>query len=217
MQTIRKTILLLNTTLLSTFHLSAAEPIAPINRGPTLEYGSSYYQIATYDQSLSWHEAVDSAAALTLDVGIGYNLPGRLATITSAGEQMSIESILPPVTGPRMRVWIGGQQSGSGPEPAGGWEWISGEPWDYTNWDSFEPNNSPNGEDFLAIKVGSIGFETWGTWNDDLANSPFAPARFGLVEFDASAVPEPQTIQLALLGLGAFGVWYRQHRRRHLP
>jgi hypothetical protein len=43
-------------------------------------------------------------------------------------------------------------------EPAGGWRWVTGEPWKYTNWAENEPNNSGD-ENYL---------QRWnyGRWND---------------------------------------------------
>src|SRR5262249_27254398 len=48
--------------------------------------------------------------------------------------------------------WIGGYQDRGAPdysEPAGGWRWVTGGKWDYTNWNGGEPNNYAGGEDFL--------------------------------------------------------------------
>ena len=56
-------------------------------------------------------------------------------------------------------VWIGGFQPDGSPEPAGGWTWITGEPWDFTNWSSSEPNNVGN-EMYLEM------FSN-GKWNDN--------------------------------------------------
>ena len=56
--------------------------------------------------------------------------------------------------------WLGGFQPDGSAEPNGGWQWITGEPWDYTNWDSPEPNEYANsGEDKLQIYAN-------GYWND---------------------------------------------------
>jgi hypothetical protein len=51
-------------------------------------------------------------------------------------------------------------------EPAGGWRWITGEPWNFTNWGSGEPNDAYNGhgdpgEDYLSSWTGVQGFR-WG-------------------------------------------------------
>lgn len=39
--------------------------------------------------------------------------------------------------------WLGSKQRPSGSEPDGGWRWITGEPWNYTNWAAGEPNDDP--------------------------------------------------------------------------
>ena len=167
-----------------------AVAIAPSHFGPVMGFGGNYYQLVEFDERITWHDAVDSAAALSYSPEPGVALSGHLGTITSQAEQVAVESLLPPEFGPRERVWLGGSQNSLGPEPDGGWSWITGEDWDFTYWDSSEPNNSPNGEDFLNIKVGDVSFETWGRWNDDLAHSPFAPAYGALVEFEGVVVPE---------------------------
>ena len=57
---------------------------------------------------------------------------------------------------------FGAYQDTSSPdysEPNGGWAWINGEPWDYTNWLPGEPSNSNGNEDGAAVCCG-------GRWND---------------------------------------------------
>ena len=67
-----------------------------------------------------------------------YEIPGHLATITSESENNFIKNnIIEPPDSP----WIGGYQRAGSPEPAGGWTWTTGEPWNYTNWSSGEPND----------------------------------------------------------------------------
>ena len=51
------------------------------------------------------------------------------------------------------RYWLGGFQDLTSPnysEPSGGWTWVTGEPWSYTNWFPGEPNNTGGGEDYLG-------------------------------------------------------------------
>lgn len=99
-------------------------------------------------------------------------LGGHLATITSSSEQNFITAFAAgrpelwqnEYGGP----WIGGYQdrsSASFSEPAGGWRWVTSEPWQYTNWDPGEPNNQ-NGvpEDYLHIVRLSTG--AWGDFPD---------------------------------------------------
>jgi hypothetical protein len=93
------------------------------------------------------------------------SMGGYLATPTSAAETSFLVANL--LAGENAAV--GGYQDASAPdfhEPAGGWRWVTGEPWSYQNWHPFpldrpEPNN-------WSI----FGDETWltlysdGSWND---------------------------------------------------
>lgn len=96
-------------------------------------------------------------------IDIATTLPGyHLATITSQAEQDFIWQFFLDTTSSGRDWWLGGFQPIE-PEidPAEGWEWVTGEIWDYTNWNSGEPNNANGIEDHLSFE-GSIG----GTWND---------------------------------------------------
>ncbi len=39
-------------------------------------------------------------------------------------------------------MWYGGFQPPGVTPPNSGWEWVTGEPWDYTNWAPGEPNDA---------------------------------------------------------------------------
>jgi alpha-tubulin suppressor-like RCC1 family protein len=80
-------------------------------------------------------------------------LGGNLATFTSAAENAAVAAQLGTNRG-----WIGGFQDPGTSEPNGGWRWVTGEPWSYTNWNPGEPNDF-SGEDRLMMGLG-------GSWND---------------------------------------------------
>lgn len=92
-----------------------------------------------------------------------------------------------------MRVCLKGNLScvpfGSS-EPAGGWSWITGEAFSYSNWGGSEPNNSFGTEDRIT--------STTGGWNDLTSTD----SRGGfLVEFNTPSVA-PEASPLALVALG---------------
>jgi len=156
-----------------------------------------YYKFVA--ANLTWEQASNAATSQQF---LGVN--GYLATITDASEQSFILTnfgVNFPAYFSTTPVWLGGFQPPGSQEPAGNWQWVTGEPFVYTNWDSGEPNNNGN-EDVVEIR--SDGF-----WNDT------ADTRVGsgyLVEF--APVPEFSRLdirisQVELCWWTANNIWYQ--------
>lgn len=112
--------------------------------------GNSHHYIFVRLQGASWQEAETDLENL---------LPGfHLATITSQEEQDFVTEVMTN-TGLSFQFWIDRYQDIPKPEadPSAGWNWVTGEPWSYTNWNSIEPNNAGGFEDHLAMD----GFRGW--------------------------------------------------------
>ena len=91
---------------------------------------------------------------------------GHLATMTSAAETAFVVASQGVLAVDR--PWLGGFQDLNAPhyaEPAGGWRWVTGEPWDYTQWGVAEPNDAGN-EHWLHFDVPT------GLWNDHAGSWP---------------------------------------------
>ena len=118
-----------------------------------------------------------------------------LLTITSQAEQ---DFISEHVIANGYRYRIGGFQPEGSPEPDGGWEWITGEPFTYTNWHRGEPNNDISlglaGEDSLVLWIGN-------QWNDGPGNYR------GYEGYVLEMVPQPATILI-------LGFWAALARNR---
>jgi hypothetical protein len=162
-----------------------------------------YYQVVTAPSSISWNDARNAAAAMSY---LGYT--GHLATITSAAENGFLVSTF---SGSLLAGKdLGGFQPPGSPEPAGGWTWITGEPWTFVNWAPGEPNNGggafsyENGLQFAWAT-------TDGTWNDIQDAATGLPQFSGyVVEFER--VPEPAAGWLLLTG-GVATIAF--HRKRN--
>jgi len=116
-------------------------------RNPT---NGHYYQ--RFDQAMSWDEAVLFCK----------NQGANLVTITSEDENLFVlENFNPAHDGLANWCWLGATDRNQ----EGEWEWITGEKWNYTNWNGGEPSNAtqfdPNGEDYVHIFAYSNG-----KWND---------------------------------------------------
>lgn len=104
----------------------------------TASYNGNTYQL--FNDCLTWDEAKRKCE----------ELGGHLVTITSAGEQDVVTSLVNGQA--RTGYWTGGRKSGSS-------IWITGEPFSYTNWDINQPD-ALNGEDRYGI------YSSTGKWND---------------------------------------------------
>jgi hypothetical protein len=93
---------------------------------------------------------------------------GYLATITSAEEDAFVFSLV--VNDPQYWKFdhnysgaaLGGSQQDGAPEPAGGWYWVTGESWTYSNWYAEQPNNQPGATPEERLQF----FGPDGQWND---------------------------------------------------
>ena len=101
-----------------------------------------------------WYKPVPGFPGLTWTLAneLAQAEGGYLATLTSAEEDAFVFSLV--ANDPQ--YWnfccnysgaaLGGLQQDGAPEPAGGWYWVTGEPWTYSNWYPGQPNNRPEAE-----------------------------------------------------------------------
>ena len=156
-----------------------------------------FYEAISVPEQLLWDDA-KTAAELK---------GGYLATITSAEENEFIftlidDPIFLTVGGSNAQgPWLGGFQPAGSPEPAGNWQWVTGESFTYTSWAQYEPSNAGMGEDKLSFNSFTPNTRA-SNWNDVPSDS----LQFGYV---IETVPEPATV--LLFGLG--GLALRRKRR----
>ena len=128
-----------------------------------------HYEVVISSDGLDWADARADAESRSLD-----GVPGHLATITSAEEDHWFQDAFAHVfnAGP----WLGGfQPEGSG-EPEDDWQWVTGEPFVYTNWGDGEPNDA-DGEDCMQYLPGPA-------WNDFPCGA--GPGAVYVVEYDTN-------------------------------
>ena len=142
----------------------------------------------------NWADARAAAQAM----GPGWDL----ATVTSAAEaQFLVDKILPATIGERTQYWIGGTDVAT----EGTFQWVTGEPFSFTDWWGGEPNGN-TGENFIPLDFRGGSWH----WNDASGD-----VQGFIAESNGStAVPEPSSIALA--GLGGLGLAIGAYRRRKM-
>ena len=136
---------------------------------------SGFQHIGSLEQS---HYYVSEASILWEEAKINCELMGgHLVTISSEEENELVwqgvyANGLNPGGSNNYQAWIGLYQNFDAPdysEPAGGWEWVTGEPVEYSNWGSTEPNNTDQGYFVHMTDANGAcleGDDICGTWDD---------------------------------------------------
>jgi len=105
----------------------------------TIKWTNDHCYEAVLAPGLSWYDAQAACEARG----------GHLVTITSADENAFVYSLVSGINafwyldtwGNGLGPWLGGYQESGAQEPDGGWKWITGEPFVYTNWETDQPDN----------------------------------------------------------------------------
>ncbi len=147
--------------------------------GFTRFVGGSVYSVEGWNK-ITWQQAKADAEAKG----------GHLVTITSAEELAKVSEIAPGSDS--RNLWIGATDENN----EGTWEWVTGEPWGFENWQPREPNNAGN-EDY-AHKAG--GTDQWNDYNN--RGPSFGPGIVSgyILELDNFSVRDldPSEISLSL-------------------
>jgi hypothetical protein len=152
---------------------SAATGSAQLTNWSVAQGGNGhYYELVVVPGGIRWNLASTGAT----------NRGGYLATATSSNENRFIFTLANQNNsawvggfGP----WLGGFQPAGSPEPAGGWRWVTGEPFSFQSWAPVQPNNL-NGEDRIQFGGNPTNSAAWNDLGE--TNTPYV--RSYVVEYD---------------------------------
>ena len=158
--------------------------VAEASAVPTYFSGTGHYYEAVSAPNVDWAVAMNAASAMTY-----LGNPGYLVTTTSEAENNFVTNLM---AGTIIDGFAGGYQPDGSPEPDGGWRWVTGEVWAYTNWNYGEPNNNGNESVLQVFAANNPDFPR--RWND-------YPATNGVIGgYVVEYTPEPATLSLLALG-----------------
>ena len=177
-----------NQAVVSTCFLVVLCLVANSGGAEPIYFADTEHYYERIDIDLNWDDAKADAESRSY-----LGITGHLATITSQAENDFITSnFLAEAPSP---AYCGGYQPPGSGEPNQGWLWVTGEPWDFENWDVGEPNNfGGNEEDCVEL------YST-GVWNDATNSSGRSCY---IAEYPAGPIPEPSI--LILVSIGGLGL-----------
>ena len=123
-----------------------------------------------------WYRGIASPMTRSQATSLAAEQGGHLATITAAAENQFLADLNLPSQGGAVSYWTGGIRASAG---AGPWNWITGEAWNYSNFDTSEPNGC------CGADVRFTTFRTYegheGRWDDTSPEN----VQFVLIEWSA--------------------------------
>ena len=128
-------------------------------------FNGHYYQF--FDMDTSWSEARD----FCIQQG------GHLVTVTSPEEQAFLTDCYLNINGSDAGPWLGAYSNGAFGGSKNDWCWVTGEEWDYSNWEPGEPSNS-RGTEWYAH------FWKKMQWNDVADDDPRNSQHGFICEYD---------------------------------
>ena len=141
---------------------------------PTTYYSEQHNgnEYRLYNTDLSWKEAYKFCE----------QSGGHLVTVESKAEQEFITDFAKKYS-TKDRIWLGANDILT----EGKWAWVTGESFNYTNWNVGEPNNAVD-EDYLMME------KTNGKWNDTRLAREHTANKFSFIcEFENSVEPSKYT------------------------
>jgi formylglycine-generating enzyme required for sulfatase activity len=84
-----------------------------------------------------WYRGITTALTQQQAISLASSQGGHLATITTDAENQFLAALNLPSSGGSISYWTGGIRANAG---SGSWSWITGEDWNYSNFDVSEPN-----------------------------------------------------------------------------
>jgi len=173
-------ILVTLTALVLVFSAQAHSPDPVLNR-----VNGHFYAAVAVSGGINWSDAKVEAESRTFE-----GVRGHLVTITSAQEDRFIARNFPEAVtrddGEGLfPYWYGGFQQPLGSPTEENWQWVTGEPFVYTNWGVGEPNDFRGSEEDCLLPHGNPkrGSKPW-AWND--AECGETRPRGYVVEYDVS-------------------------------
>ncbi|MEN8239625.1 MAG: PKD domain-containing protein, partial [Actinomycetota bacterium] len=142
--------------------------------GALTSFDGSYYELVPVDPWMDWYAANSAANAMSYDKCED----AHLATITSAGEQAVLAGLM---AGTTENAWIGGFQPETELDKNANWQWVTGEPFSFTNWDGGEPNDNPYGTFIPGSEQYLETYQVSGVWNDAPG---YEPKAYYVVEYE---------------------------------
>jgi hypothetical protein len=122
--------------------------LCPRDQPPATRWSGNchLYQVVVEDELVTEDQAVIKAVVAG----------GHLVTITSQAEGEFVGALLgnaPPFNG--QGFWAGGIRTQPSKDPHANWQWVTKEPWGYTNWMAPDPDNAGGVENYLYIDKSS--------------------------------------------------------------